>query len=60
MLLYTAFSKFHCQRCGEIAKSAFPPDVQRQMNRAAIAWAAIAVVAVAVVTLGILCLFLIN
>jgi hypothetical protein len=58
MLIYTAFSGFHCQRCGEIAKSEFPPEVQRQMTRGSIAWAAIAAVAIALVILGIFSLFI--
>jgi hypothetical protein len=55
ILTYCAFSRFHCSRCGEIAKSQFPPDVQRQRTRRSFALAAIAALAVAVVVLGIIC-----
>lgn len=30
-LLYSAFGEFQCKRCGPIAKSEFPADVQRKM-----------------------------
>ena len=30
-LLFSAFAKFVCKKCGKIAKSEFPKDVQKKM-----------------------------
>jgi hypothetical protein len=48
-LIASAFSGFHCPKCGPIAKSEFPPDVQSKMTFGSIAMVGIAVVLLVVV-----------
>lgn len=43
-LLFSAFGRFQCKKCGAITKREFPPDVQRKMALGSVAIVAIAVV----------------
>ena len=48
-LLYGAFGPLNCSHCGKIAKSEFPPDVQRKLTLGSIGMVLIAAGLIAVV-----------
>jgi hypothetical protein len=43
-LLYAAFGSFHCEKCGPVPRSEFPPEVRTRMALGSLAMVLIALV----------------